>query len=78
MRPDTLKLLEFISEGTGLLSVLLLYWASLAVPAGMKSWSGESEPEKRWDSRAKVLAWIGVPCAVIAVGCQAIITIYRP
>jgi hypothetical protein len=77
MRSETARVLEFVSEGTGLLSVLLLYWASLAVPASMRSWSGESKTEKRWDFRAKLLTRIGIPCAVIAVGCQAIITFYR-
>jgi hypothetical protein len=78
MRPETVKLLEFVSQGTGLASVLLLYFGSLAVPHGIRSWSGESEPEKRWHRRAVFLVIIGVPCAIIAVGCQTIITIYGP
>ena len=59
-------------------ALLLLYFGSLGVPNTIRSWGGESEPEKRWRRRARLLVWVtGVPCAIIAVGCQTIITIYQ-
>jgi hypothetical protein len=50
--------------------VLLLYLGSLGVPHTIKSWSGESEPEKWWRWRTRLLVWVGIPFAIVAVGCQ--------
>jgi len=78
MSPETVTMLSLISQGTGLISILALYVASIGVPWEKKSWKGETEYEIRRLKRQKLTAWIGVPCALIAVGCQTAITMCGP
>ena len=68
-------LLSYISQATGLTSILTLFWASFDVPFHEASWSGETSREKRHRRKQRVLKWIGIPCAFIAVGCQTVNTL---
>ena len=62
-------LLSYVSQVTGLTSVLTLFWASLDIPFHEASWSGQTCHEKKRRKRRKVLKWAGIPCAFIAAGC---------
>jgi hypothetical protein len=73
---DVVVALSLISQVTGLISVLALYVASIGVPWNRQTWKGESNYEVRRRRLQVLMAWIGVPCAVVAVGCQMTITLY--
>lgn len=76
MSQDVVVALSLISQVTGLISVLALYVASIGVPWNRQTWKGESNYEVRRRRLQVLMAWIGVPCAVVAVGCQMTITLY--
>ena len=78
METECFKVLSYISIVAGLVAVLALYYASLAVPFDMQSFKGETEPELRYKRRQKMLKWVGLPCVFVSVGCQTAITILRP
>jgi hypothetical protein len=62
--------LNLISILTGSAAALLLYWGSLGVPWKLRSWSGETNVEKRYERTQRIMAWVGNPCVFIAAGCQ--------
>ena len=68
-------LLSYISQASGLTSILTLFWASIDVPFHEASWTGETRREKRHRRNQRVLKWIGIPCACLAVGCQTVNTL---
>ena len=76
MSPETEIALNLVSQATGLISILSLFWASLGVPHDKESWKGSTAFEIMHRKRRRVLKWIGIPCAVIAVGCQTVITLW--
>lgn len=78
MSPETVTLLNLVSQATGLASILALYVASIGVPWDQQSWKGQTDFEVRHRKRQIWMARIGVPCAIIAVGCQTAITLFDP
>ena len=76
MTPEHQEALSYLSQATGLVAVLALYWASLGVPFEMQSWKGKTPREVRHKRRQHVLKWIGLPCVFISVGCQTVITVF--
>lgn len=75
MSPELIKALNLTSEVTAAASALLLYWGSLSVPWSMQSYSGESEPEKKYRRTRRIMIGIGIPCVLIAAGCQIAVTL---
>ena len=78
MTKDTIILLNLVSQAAGLLSVVLLYMNSIGVPWDKQTWKGASTFEQKRYRRQLVCAWIGIPCAIMAVGCQTVITLWGP
>ena len=78
MLPAIGTALNLISQATGLVSILALYVASIGVPWEKRSWGGKTPYEVKQRNRQILMAWIGVPCAVTAVGCQTAITLFGP
>lgn len=76
MTHDAIIALSLISQITGLVSVLALYVSSIGVPWDRQSWKGETPYEVRRRRIQILMAWIGVPCAIVAVGCQMAITLW--
>jgi hypothetical protein len=75
MSPELVKALNLISEVTAAASALLLYWGSLSAPWSIQSYSGDSEPEQRYRHTRRAMVCIGIPCVVIAAGCQIAVTL---
>jgi hypothetical protein len=70
-------ILDLISQATALASVFFLFYASTPVPDDMASWDGNSEEEKRWRRKRRILAWaLGFPYAVASIGCQTFKTLW--
>jgi hypothetical protein len=70
-------ILNLVSQATALGSIASLFYASAGVPWEMQSWKGNTEPEKRWRQRQRILAWVvGFPLAVVSIGCQTILTLW--
>ena len=78
MLPDTVTLLNLISQATGLISILALYVATIGVPWDKASWKGKTDYEVRRRKRQLWMAGIGVPCAFSAIGSQTVITLFGP
>jgi len=62
--------LELISVTTAFVSGMLLYYGSLGVPPEEQSYKGQTPYELAIKRRQRLMVWIGIPCAVIAFGCQ--------
>ena len=70
-------ILNLISQATALGSIAALFYSSVGVPWEMQSWKGNTEPEKRWRQRQRILAWaIGFPLAAGSIGCQTFLTLF--
>lgn len=67
--------LSLLSQVTGLASALILYWASFGVRWEDQSIRGQSQRELAFKRRQKRLGWTGAILAVIAFGCQTILTL---
>jgi hypothetical protein len=67
--------LNLVSVVAGAAAALLLYWASLSVPWKLRSWTGETPVEKRYERIQHIMAWVGIPCVLIAAVCQAVVAI---
>ncbi|MGH7090488.1 MAG: hypothetical protein ACREFQ_16450, partial [Stellaceae bacterium] len=67
--------LNLISIATGAAAALLLYWGSLGVPWKLRSWTGETTIEKRYERTQRMMAWVGIPCVFVAAACQAAVVI---
>jgi hypothetical protein len=63
--------LNLVSVIASMVSAFCLYWASLTVPWKLRSYGGETPVEKKYDRTQRIMAWIGLPCVVIAGVCQA-------
>ena len=48
--------LNLISIAAGVTAALLLYWASLTVPWTLRTWTGQSPLEKRYEKTQKITA----------------------
>ena len=72
---EHLAILSYISQAAGLISILTLFWASLDISFHEASWGGQTSREKSHRRKKRVLKRIGIPCAIIAVGCQTAITL---
>jgi hypothetical protein len=70
--------MSLISIAVGAAAALLLYWGSLGVQWKLRSWTGDTAIEKRYDSVQRLMAWVGIPCVFIAAGCQAAIVLFAP
>jgi hypothetical protein len=60
----------------GTAAALLLYVGSLTVPWKLRSWSGETDIEKRYGRTQSLMAWIGIPCVLLAAAFQAVAIIF--
>jgi hypothetical protein len=78
MPRDWVATLNLISQAAALISILGLYANSISVPWDLRSWKGKTPWELRRRRRQILAAWIGVPCAFIAVGCQTALTLWPP
>ena len=74
MAPELQLGLTYASLATGLVAVLALYWASLAVPHDRQTWNGTSPYEQGHARRQRILKWIGLPCVLISFLCQFLVT----
>ena len=71
-----IETLSYISQATGLVAALTLFYASIAVPWQKQTWKGESPEEVRHRRRQqRLLCWAGIPCTLFAVACQTAITV---
>jgi hypothetical protein len=67
--------LNLISQGAALVSIVTLYVASVGIPGHEETWDGEESIQR--ERRNKKLAWaVGIPAAIMSVGCQTILTIW--
>jgi hypothetical protein len=55
---------------------MTLYYGSLGISHEDKSWGGKTPRELAINRRQKVMAWIGIPCAVLALISQLIVIFY--
>ena len=69
-------ILQLLSQATGLMSAFVLYYASFGVKWEKQTWDGTSPHELAVQRRQKILGWLGVACAVVAVGSQTILTLW--
>jgi len=67
--------LNLLSIGAGVVSALCLYWASLTVPWKLRSWTGETPVEKKYDRTQRIMAWGGIPCIFVAGVCQVAVVL---
>jgi hypothetical protein len=67
--------LNLVSVVTGTAAALLPYWSSLSVPWKLRSWTGETSAEKRYERTQKIMASVGIPCVFIAALCQSAVAI---
>jgi hypothetical protein len=67
--------LQFVSQFAGLISILILYWAGFGVPWELQTWDGGTPVELGTVIGQKILGYIGLVCALIAAGCQMILTL---
>ena len=74
MAPEGVLCLSYAGHGTGLVTVLALYYASIGVPWKKQTWDGASDAELQHVQRQVILKWIGLPSAFISVGCQIAVT----
>ena len=70
--------MNLISITAGTAAALLLYWGSLGLPWKLRSWTGDTAIEKRYESVQRLMAWVGIPCVFIAAACQAAIVLFAP
>jgi hypothetical protein len=70
MSHNAIVALNVLSVATGAAAALLLYWGSLGIPWKLRSWSGETPIEKRYERTQRIMAWVGIPCVIVAAGCQ--------
>ncbi len=68
--------LNLISIAAMTVAAILLYWASLSVPRKIQSWTGETLIEKRYERTRHIMARIGIPCVLIAAGCQTAVVLF--
>lgn len=71
-----LMALNLASVAAGTAAALLLYLGSLTVPWKLRSWSGETEIEKRYERTQNLMARLGIPCVLVAAGFQAVAIIF--
>ena len=74
MAPELQLGLTYASLATGLVAVLALYWASLAVPHDRQTRKGTSPHEQGYARRHRILKWIGLPCVLIFFLFQFLVT----
>ncbi len=67
--------LNLTSAFTGGAAALLLYWGSLSVPWKLRTFSGETAVEQRYERTRRMMQWVGIPCVFIAVICQVIVAV---
>jgi hypothetical protein len=68
--------LEATSGIAAFISIMTLYYGSLGISHEDKSWGGKTPRELAINRRQKVMAWIGIPCAVLALISQLIVIFY--
>jgi hypothetical protein len=73
-----LMTLNLASVVMGAAAALLLYWGSLTVPWKLRSWSGETDIERRYERTQSLMGWLGIPCVLLAAAFQAIAIIFGP
>ncbi len=78
MSPNIGLILQIIGIITGAIAAVLLYVGSLGVPWRMQSYSGETERERRYKIKRRLMVWLGLPCVFISAGCQLAIAIWPP
>jgi hypothetical protein len=62
--------LELTSVIFAFISGMTLYYAGLGVPDEDKSWKGQTPKERAIKRRQTVMAWLGIPAAVVALIAQ--------
>ncbi|UGY08644.1 hypothetical protein [Phyllobacterium pellucidum] len=67
--------INLLSQATGLVSALILYWQTFGVEWGQQTIKGGSAFEQRTKARQKRLGIIGVALAVFSIGCQMYLTL---
>ncbi len=60
----------------GACAALLLYLGGLTVPWKLRSWTGETDIEKRYERTQSLMAWLGIPCVLLAAAFQAVVIIF--
>lgn len=73
MTHGTITVLNLASVGLATLGGLFLYWGGLTVPWKLRSWSGETEAEKRYERTQHLMAWLGIPSVILAGLFQVIV-----
>ncbi len=68
-------IVNLISQATGLLSAVILYWGSFGVKWEGRTIKGTSPRELLIELLQFHLGWIGCLFAVIAIGCQTYLTL---
>jgi hypothetical protein len=67
------QIFEIVSVGAAFVSAMTLYYGSLGIPDEEKTWKGQTPRELATKRRQKVMAWIGLPCAVLAFVSQLVV-----
>ena len=60
----------------GAIAALLLYVGSLTIPWKLRTWSGESDIEKRYGRTQSIMAWLGIPCVLLAATLQGVAIVF--
>jgi hypothetical protein len=68
--------LNLVSISAWMVSSFCLYWASLTIPWKNRSYGGETPIEKKYERTQWIMASIGLPCVVIASGCEAVAVLW--
>lgn len=70
--------LNIVSVVASAAAALLLYWGSLGVPWKLRSWTGETTVERRYERTQRIMACVGIPCVFIAAACQITVILLTP
>lgn len=69
----TKQTLELLSVFAAFTSSMALYYASLGVSFDQQTWGGQSPKELWIRRRQRVMTWVGIPAAFVALIAQTIV-----
>lgn len=69
--------LNLASVVLGALAALLLYIGGLTLPWKLRSWTGETPIEKRYERTQSLMAWLGIPCVLVVAVLQVVLIVFR-